>query len=133
MKEASKDLEQIGEIIAGAPDGFEVYSGDDGTTLPVLALGGSGVVSVTAHVNGKQLSEMHEAWFTGDIVRARQLHLQSLALTRTLFSAPNPVAVKASLKILGIIPDDVVRLPLVRATDDEKQRVSAGLKQYGLL
>jgi len=133
IKEASKDLEQIGEVLATAPAGFEVYSGDDGTTLPVLALGGSGVVSVTSHVAGKSISELHEAWFSGDIDKARELHLKSLALTRTLFLAPNPVAVKAALKILGVIPNNLVRLPHVSANDQEIERVAAGLKQYGLL
>jgi 4-hydroxy-tetrahydrodipicolinate synthase len=133
IKEASKDLEQIGEILATGPDGFEVYSGDDGTTLPVLALGGSGVVSVISHINGRHLSDMHRAWFGGDIAHARQLHLASLALTKTLFLAPNPVAVKAALKIIGIIPSDTVRLPMVNATEVERERVAEGLKQYGLL
>ncbi len=133
IKEASKDLEQIGEILAEAPAGFEVYSGDDGTTLPVLALGGSGVVSVTSHVYGKAIAKMHDAWFSGDIELAQKIHFASLPLTKTLFLAPNPVAVKAALKILGIIPNDLVRLPLVKANDEECGRVVAGLKHSGLL
>jgi 4-hydroxy-tetrahydrodipicolinate synthase len=133
VKEASKDLEQIGDILATAPDGFQVYSGDDGTTLPVLSLGGSGVVSVTSHIYGRQLADMHSAWFKGEVEKARQIHLQSLALTRTLFLAPNPVAVKAALKLIGVLQNDLVRLPLVPVTDSERERVAAGLKQYGLL
>jgi 4-hydroxy-tetrahydrodipicolinate synthase len=133
VKEASKDLEQVGEILATAPAGFQVYSGDDGTTLPVLSLGGSGVVSVTSHVYGQELAELHQAWFSGNTSRARELHLASLALTRTLFLAPNPVAVKAALKLLGIIANDDVRLPLVKVNAEERERVRAGLAQYGLL
>jgi 4-hydroxy-tetrahydrodipicolinate synthase len=133
LKEASKDLEQIAEIISGAPNGFDVYSGDDGTTLPVLAVGGAGVVSVSSHIMGRQLAQMHQAWFSGDIAAARKIHFAGLPLTQTLFLAPNPVAVKAALKLLGIIPNDLVRLPLVRVTDEERDRVTSGLKACGLL
>jgi 4-hydroxy-tetrahydrodipicolinate synthase len=133
VKEASKDLEQIGEIIANAPAGFQVYSGDDGTTLPILALGGVGVVSVTSHIFGKELAKMHEYWFEGNIINAREIHLKSLALTKTLFVPTNPVPVKHALKAMGVIPNDFVRLPLVQATTDESAAIKTGLKQYGLL
>jgi 4-hydroxy-tetrahydrodipicolinate synthase len=133
VKEASKDLEQIGDILAHAPEGFQVYSGDDGTTLPILALGGVGVVSVTAHVNGCQLAKMHECWFGGDIAGAQKLHLASLSLTKALFVTTNPVPVKHALKTLGVLPNDTVRLPLVPASSEESKIIHDGLKQYGLL
>jgi 4-hydroxy-tetrahydrodipicolinate synthase len=90
-------------------------------------------VSVTAHVNGRQLTAMHESWFGGNIAEAQRLHLQSLALTKAMFVTSNPVPIKHALKILGVLPNDTVRLPLVPVTTDESATIHAGLKQYGLL
>jgi 4-hydroxy-tetrahydrodipicolinate synthase len=101
--------------------------------LPVLALGGVGVVSVTSHVAGRDLATMHDSWFAGDISCAQKIHLRSLALTRAMFVTSNPVPVKHALKLMGVIPCDYVRLPLVGATIEESEIIQASLKNYGIL
>ena len=133
IKEASKSMEQVAEIILGTPDNFAVYSGDDGVTLPILALGGAGVVSVTSHVAGPNLHEMHTKFFAGDLAAARAIHLRTIALTKALFSVPSPVPTKTALQILGVLPNCNVRLPLIDADESERAAIQSALKEYGLL
>lgn len=133
VKEASKNLEQIGEIVRDTPDDFLVYSGDDGTTLPILSVGGVGVVSVTSHVNGVDLQAMIAAFFASDFAEAIRLNGKSLALTKALFSFPSPSPAKTALKQLGLLNSTHVRLPLVDATEAERGAIKSALSQYGLL
>lgn len=118
-KEASGDLETISRIIANTPDHFRVYSGDDSLTLPILSVGGYGVVSVVSHVTGKAMKQMVEAYFAGNHKEAARIHGQLLPIFNGLFSAPNPVPVKYALGLHGV---DVgsVRLPLLPANDQEQ-------------
>lgn len=120
MKEASGNLDQITAIISETSDDFLVYSGDDGLALPVLAVGGNGVVSVAAHVVGNEIKQMITAFFAGNYKEAAKLHQKLLPIVKTLFMAPNPTPVKTALQLKGI---DVgsVRLPLIPLTDSEKQ------------
>ncbi|HEX7065344.1 MAG TPA: 4-hydroxy-tetrahydrodipicolinate synthase [Bacillales bacterium] len=119
VKEASKDLVQISEIIQGTADDFAVYSGDDGVTLPILSVGGSGVVSVASHVIGNEMQEMISTFQQGHVQEAGEWHRKLLPLMRALFIAPNPVAVKTALQMTGM---DVggVRLPLVPLNEEER-------------
>lgn len=119
MKEASGDLDQITKIISETSDDFFVYSGDDSLTLPVLAIGGNGVVSVAAHVVGNEINEMVSAFHAGNFKKAAKLHQMLLPKVKALFMAPNPSPVKEALKLKGL---DVggVRLPLVPLTENEK-------------
>ena len=133
IKEASKNLEQISEIVRDAAPGFELYSGDDGTTLPTLGVGGVGVVSVISHVNGLDIQRMFDAFESGNRAEAIRLHGAGVALTRTLFSAPSPTPTKTALQMLGILSCAGVRLPLVEATDAEREVIRTGLRNYGLL
>ncbi len=132
LKEAGK-VEQAAEVIRGAPGGFAVYSGADENNLPILALGGVGVVSVVGHVVGEDLQKMHAAFFGGDLPTAARLHLKTLPMTRAMFCAPNPVPTKTALSMLDVLPDSRVRLPLVEATERERALIHAALKDYGLL
>lgn len=118
VKESSGNLDQISEIIRTTPDDFRVYSGDDSLTLPILAIGGSGIISVAAHAIGVRMHEMVDAYFAGDIVKARELHLELLPFFKIIFIATNPIPIKTIMKLLG---HDVggFRLPLVPATDKE--------------
>ena len=131
VKEASGDLEQVSRIIKGAGDEFLIYSGDDFLTLPILALGGHGVISVASHLAGNQIKEMIEAYDSGDAKRAAALHYRLMDLFKILFITANPVPVKAALALTGT---DVggVRLPLVEATTAEKERITAVLKDMEL-
>lgn len=133
-KEASGDLEQIGFIRANTDESFEIYSGNDSDTLPMLTLGACGVVSVLSHIAGKQLREMLEAYWSGNVLRARELHLNLLPVGAALFppTAPNPTPVKAALQIQGFDCGGL-RLPLVECTADEREAVRSALETAGLL
>lgn len=131
IKDAAKDLEQAGEVLANAPSHFQVYSGDDGLTLPLLSLGAVGVISVTSHVIGNDLQAMHQAFFKGDVAAARRYALQAIPITKALFCAPNPVAVKAAALLVGNITCSAVRQPHVAANDNEVAIVRHALAQYG--
>lgn len=122
-KEASGNLDVITEIVANTPDDFLVYSGDDGLTLPILSVGGTGIISVASHVIGNEMKEMVDAFFAGDIQKAASLHQELLPVFRGLFLAPNPVPVKTALQLKGL---DVggIRLPLIPLTASERQAVA---------
>lgn len=133
-KEASGDLEQIGFVRANTPDTFQIYSGNDSDTLPMLTLGACGVISVLSHIAGKQLREMLEAFWGGDMLRARELHLQLLPVGAALFppSAPNPAPVKAALQLQGFDCGGL-RLPLVECTAAENGAVRVAMEAAGLV
>lgn len=119
VKDASGNLDAMTEIIAKTRDDFMLYSGDDGLTLPVLAIGGSGVVSVASHIIGNEMKEMIEAFMRGDNREAAAMHQRLLPMMKALFAAPSPVPVKTALQMKGL---DVgsVRLPLVPLTEQER-------------
>ncbi len=128
VKEASGDLNAMTRIIANTSDDFVLYSGDDSLTIPVLAIGGAGVVSVASHVIGNEMQEMIEAFLTGENQKAAQLHQQLLPVMQGLFAAPSPAPVKTALQIRGL---DVgsVRLPLVGLTEHERATLSSILNK----
>lgn len=132
VKEASGNLNQMSEICAGAPDGFLVYSGDDSLTLPLLAVGGVGVVSVASHIVGRDIRRMCDAFFAGQVQEAKRLHHRMLPLFKALFCTTNPVPVKAALNMLGAHVGGV-RLPLVEANEKEQETIRKALRDYGLL
>lgn len=119
VKEASGDLNAMAHIIANTDEDFLLYSGDDSMTIPVLSIGGAGVVSVASHVIGKEMQEMVKAFFEGENQKAAKLHQQLLPIMQGLFAAPSPAPVKTALQIKGL---DVgsVRLPLVGLTQEER-------------
>jgi 4-hydroxy-tetrahydrodipicolinate synthase len=132
VKEASGDLTQIAQIIDGAPDGFEVLSGDDEMTLPMMGLGGSGVISVLSHVAGVRFKEMIEAQAAGDHTRALRIHLELLPLMKALFMTANPIMVKEGLRLQGFSVGGV-RLPLVNATPEQTAELERIMKHVGAL
>ncbi|NBD22410.1 4-hydroxy-tetrahydrodipicolinate synthase [Paenibacillus glycinis] len=111
-------LDQLTEIVMGAPEQFRVYSGDDSAGLPALSVGAHGIVSVASHVIGKPMKAMIQAYLDGDVARAARLHGENLPIYKGLFDLPNPVLVKAALALRGLSVGGV-RLPLVAATEDE--------------
>ncbi len=124
VKEASGDLNAMTRIIRDTSDDFLLYSGDDSMTLPVLSIGGAGVVSVASHVIGNEMQEMVKAFFAGDNQKAAKWHQQLLPIMQGLFAAPNPAPVKTALQIRGL---DVgsVRLPLVGLSEQERATLLA--------
>ncbi|MCE7794549.1 4-hydroxy-tetrahydrodipicolinate synthase [Salipaludibacillus sp. CUR1] len=126
VKEASGDLDQVTEIITNTPDDFQVFSGDDSLTLPFMAIGGDGVVSVSSHIIGKDMQKMVQAWKKGDIKTASSIHQSLLPIMKSMFIAPNPSPVKTALQIKGL---DVggVRLPLIPLTPEERSVLNNAL------
>ncbi|WP_371068387.1 4-hydroxy-tetrahydrodipicolinate synthase [Sediminibacillus sp. JSM 1682029] len=123
IKDSTGDLDAISTIIENTGDAFSVYSGDDSLTLPIAAVGGNGVVSVSSHIIGKEMQEMLTAFETGETGKASQLHRQLLPIMRGMFMAPSPTPVKTALQIKGM---DVggVRLPLVPLTGEERKQLT---------
>ncbi|WP_419954418.1 4-hydroxy-tetrahydrodipicolinate synthase [Neobacillus niacini] len=119
VKEASGDLDAMAEIIGRTPDTFTLYSGDDGLTIPVLAIGGAGVVSVASHIIGNQMQEMVTLFKNGRVQEAAVLHRSLLPIMKALFAAPNPTPVKAALNMQGVQVGEV-RLPMIPLNDEEK-------------
>jgi 4-hydroxy-tetrahydrodipicolinate synthase len=119
VKEASGDLNAMTTIIANTDEDFALYSGDDGLTLPVLAIGGAGIVSVASHIIGNEMQQMIKAFLDGDHRSAAKLHQELLPIMKALFAAPSPAPVKTALQLKGL---DVgtVRLPLVGLNEQER-------------
>lgn len=125
VKEASGDLDAASEIIERTSSDFAVYSGDDSLTLPMLSVGGTGIVSVAAHIIGNEMQEMIKLFRTGDTVGAAALHRKLLPTMKALFAAPSPSPVKAALNLSGV-PVGGVRLPMLALTEEE----TATLQQF---
>ncbi len=122
VKQSNSDLDLISDMKKLCPEDFAIYSGDDSLTLPMLALGVHGVISVASHIEGKKIKEMITNFKNGNVKEALKLHLYLYPLFRKLFMAPNPVPVKAALARYGII-NEYVRLPLVVLDEDEKKEL----------
>jgi 4-hydroxy-tetrahydrodipicolinate synthase len=129
VKEASGNLGQIAGIIQGTGDDFLVYSGNDGDTFPILAMGGYGAISVTSNLVGKQTKEMMEKVLAGEIQEAASIHRNLLPLIGALFIVPNPVPVKYAMNYLGF-PVGKPRLPLVEPDAKSIETIQATLKNY---
>lgn len=134
VKEASGDLFQVARTRASTPDEFMIYSGNDADTLPMLPLGCCGVISVISHIAGKQMQQMMEAFWKGDLDTARKIHLQLLPVIETLFppTSPNPAPIKAALQLQGFDCGGL-RLPLVEVDAKERQNVKTAMEVAGLL
>src|SRR5690554_2081591 len=113
------------------PEDFLIYSGDDALTLPILAVGGSGVVSVVSHLVGREIKSMISAFCAGKADEALETHLKLMPLFQTMFLTTNPVPVKRALEYVGI-DTGPLRLPLVDLTKDEAQQVKDALFSMGL-
>ena len=118
IKEASGNLEAMAEIIEQTPAGFSLYSGDDGLTIPVLAIGGVGVVSVASHIIGNEMQTMIQNFKMGNVKEAASEHRTLLPVMNALFAAPNPSPLKAALNLKGIQVGGV-RLPMIPLNDEQ--------------
>ncbi len=128
IKEASGSLDQVSEIRRRTPEHFLIYSGDDSLTLPYLSVGAVGIVSVAAHLVGREIAEMIAHFQAGRVEEARRIHLRLFPLFRALFVAPNPVPLKAALEMAGF-PVGKPRLPLVEATEKEREQIAAAMRE----
>jgi 4-hydroxy-tetrahydrodipicolinate synthase len=132
VKDSTGDFQGISRLIAEAPEGFEVYSGDDWATFGYVCLGAVGVVSVAAHLVGPQIRQMIDLIETGDVPAARKVHEGLSPLFNALFVTSNPIPLKAALEMVGRAAGPP-RLPLVPATAEERDRVRKALEDAGLL
>src|SRR5438094_4682768 len=131
VKEASGDIDQMGLVCAGKPSGFNVWSGDDSFTLPLMAVGGYGVICVTSHVAGRSMKRLIDAYLGGDNDEARRIHLGLLPVIKSLMTtAANPVPIKSVLNAMGFAAGPF-RLPLVPPTDQQLQSVMTTVKAAG--
>lgn len=126
------NLAQVGDVVNLCGDDFTVYTGDDNTVLPVLSLGGKGVISVMANIIPRDTHNMVEQFFQGDIQGAIKLQLKTLNLIKALFSEVNPIPVKAAVKLLGYRAGQC-RLPLTELSDKNLELLREEMKNYGLL
>lgn len=131
-KEASADLCQITDILAGCDDKISLLSGDDFTVLPTLAVGGCGVISVVSNIMPKETHEMCQAWFDGDIAKAKKLHYLLQPLSHACFFESNPIPVKRALALMGKVGNEI-RLPLYPLSQANDEKLKAVLKQAKLI
>ncbi len=131
IKEASGNIEQIVNLAALCPD-LDIYSGNDDHVLPLLALGGKGVISTIANVIPDDMHELCAAFFRGDIEMARALQFKVLPIWSAAFSEVNPIPIKTMCAMLGWC-EDTLRLPLCPPSDSNRALMEAALKNYGLL
>lgn len=132
VKEASGKLDQVKEIVEGAPEGFCVYSGDDAATLDIMGLGGVGVISTIANVAPGRMKEIVALHDAGKVDEAREANERLMPLMKGLFETSNPILVKEALKLVGF-PVGGVRLPLVDATSEQSERLAGIMKEVGVL
>uniref|UniRef100_A0A7S1TE63 4-hydroxy-tetrahydrodipicolinate synthase n=1 Tax=Compsopogon caeruleus TaxID=31354 RepID=A0A7S1TE63_9RHOD len=132
IKEAAGNMEQFSEIRRITRPDFHMYSGDDSLTLPLLSIGGTGVVSVASHFIGSELRKMIRSFKQGQVQDASEIHFKYFQLFKDLFIMTNPVPTKAGLRLLGF-PVGPVRLPLTDATPEVQSRIADLFKELGLL
>lgn len=128
IKEACGSIDQVSEIVGGAPAGFTVLSGDDSLTLPMLSVGAEGVVSVASNIVPGAIAALTEAGLRGDYATAREIHYSLFDLMRAMFIENNPTSVKTAAAMLGLCSDEV-RLPLTAMSVANRARVAAALEQ----
>ena len=134
IKEASGNIAQAQEIAKLTKGtGLKIYSGDDSLTLPLLSLGASGVISVTSNIVPRVMHDIVTLFQAGEVDKARELHLKYLDLMNTLFVETNPIPVKYAAKRVGLIEDDILRLPLTKIEDADAIKVDAVLKRLALI
>jgi 4-hydroxy-tetrahydrodipicolinate synthase len=132
VKDAAGDVQGAARLVAQAPEGFEVYCGNDADTLPWLSVGAVGVISVASHVAGTKMAEMMGAYWAGDPERARRLNAELIGIYDVMNVTANPIPVKAAMELVGH-PAGPPRLPLPEATSGEVARIREALRSAGLV
>lgn len=132
VKEASGNLEQMSRIKALCPENFVLISGDDGLTLPVLSIGGTGVISVVANIAPADVASLVDEFEKGNIKKAQALHYKLLPLIKAIFIETNPIPVKTAMGLLNMCEPDL-RLPMCPMLPENLEKLKKALKEYGLL
>jgi 4-hydroxy-tetrahydrodipicolinate synthase len=133
VKEASGSLDQMTQVILACGPDFSVLSGDDNITLPLMSVGGRGVISVIANIVPRETAEMTHAALAGDWKQARELHLKLFPLSRAMFLETNPIPVKEALAMMGKLAEAEFRLPMCRLSEANRPRLKAVLASLGLV
>ncbi|MCU0652578.1 MAG: 4-hydroxy-tetrahydrodipicolinate synthase, partial [Candidatus Omnitrophica bacterium] len=132
VKEASGSLEQMSRIKQLCPPNFELVAGDDALTLPVLGIGGVGIISVVANVVPRDVANLVSEFEKGNIKKAQSIHYKLLPLIKAMFVETNPIPVKTAMGLLGMCEPDL-RLPLCSMAPENLEKLKKALKEYGLL
>jgi len=132
VKEASGNLEQMSRVKALCTKNFLLISGDDSLTLPILSIGGCGVISVVANIVPKEVVNLVSAFEKGDILKAQEIHYKLLPLIKAMFIETNPIPVKTTLGLLGMCSPEL-RLPLCAMSAENLEKLKKALRDYGLL
>ena len=132
IKEASGNISQVAKVAALCGDALNIYSGNDDQVVPLLALGGKGVISVVSNVKPELVHNCCKAFFDGDTAKARELQLEMLPLEEALFCEVNPIPVKYAMNVLGWEAGEC-RLPLVEPGDAHKEQIERALQDAGLI
>jgi len=132
VKEASGNLDQMSRIRQLCPRSFSLISGDDGLTLPVLSIGGIGIISVVANIVPRDVADLVKAFAQGNLKKAQELHYKLLPLIKAVFLETNPIPVKTAMGLLGMCSADL-RLPMCKMSADNEGKLKKALQDYGLL
>lgn len=129
VKEASGVLDDIAELVSNTSEDFSVYTGEDSLTLPTIAIGGTGIVSVASHIIGHEMQDMINHFHTGEVAKSANIHRRILPVMNAMFDAPSPTPVKEALNQIGV-PVGSVRLPLIPLNDIERESLSKVIAVY---
>ncbi len=132
IKDATGDIAVVTEVIERSVEGFEIISGDDFITMPMLAIGAQGVISVTSNIAPRKVSDMCRLFFEGNLDESRKLHYSLQPLHRVMFIETSPIPAKTALAAMGIM-DEEFRLPLVALSGENRAKLGEVLKAYGLV
>ncbi len=132
VKEASGSLDQMARIKQLCGEKFELISGDDSLTLPVLSIGGTGIISVVANIVPRDVADLVAEFEKGNFSKARQLHYKLLPLIKAVFLETNPIPIKTAMGLLGMCAPDL-RLPMCEMSEENQEKLKKALKEYGLL
>ncbi|HEV8473602.1 MAG TPA: 4-hydroxy-tetrahydrodipicolinate synthase [Methylomirabilota bacterium] len=132
VKEASGSLDQMSQVIAACGPGFSVLSGDDNITLPLMAIGGHGVISVITNLVPRETADLVHAALDGDMKRARELHYRLFPLARAAFLETNPIPIKEAMAMAGMLEPEF-RLPMCRMGDANREKLREIVHSYGLV
>ena len=130
IKEASGSLDQVSQIALDAPDDFTILSGDDSLTLPIISVGGHGVISVVSNIVPDAVSDLADAALAGELAAARDIHLRLFDLCRAMFLENNPTAVKTAAQMLGLCSGEL-RLPLTDMSPANRRLLANALLEWG--
>ncbi|MDD5614507.1 MAG: 4-hydroxy-tetrahydrodipicolinate synthase, partial [Candidatus Omnitrophica bacterium] len=132
IKEATGSLDQMTAIKDLCPRDFLLISGDDAITLPILSIGGVGVISVLANIMPQEVEDLVRSFEAKDIKKAERLHVSLYSIIKMLFIETNPAPVKTAMNLMGMISDEV-RLPLVKVCSENRNKIASVIKRYGLI